>query len=523
VITYCVRVLVEQAYAAAVKHYQLVRTEGLSEEEAMRRVEDLLEKQAFKEQQTGHARAKEAQAWRSGTRKSDNNDVPKLESALPFAFDEPIEEIKRKDEVDDDEEDLTSTLASIFNATPKIAEAMIRWSDRLNAVPYQQWTVGASTALDHWIARQLLGFSEETWQCILEGDDADDPTLLSKGRDIVAVREAMFPETILEPIETVEDREDMAKLEALDKSEDLFDSSSESGEGGHSVDELLQQLGSLKSPTSEKQPYSAMQRISGNELDFKVEQLTAELQDWRRKNMDRPYENWLDFEKENFDNWLKGYVTVVSNGAPISSIDLEATRQALLADAPVDEEESKKFWDQLSDESQAAVLLDTMIQDGPPPGASILHSSFWELSRIHQLERLLNLGALRPLLDEFTKESDRLRFLQRYGDLILEGVELDHLVVDPQGPIRPSDLSKDIVEKLGIPDDARFRLERRPFKASDELSAMEKSHTLFRAWNAQKAGRARYEEELFRTGRLGLRYGDEPEVDDYMGRTKKKK
>lgn len=64
------------------------------------------------------------------------------------------------------------------------------------AISYKEWTIGASTALDHWIARQVLGVSEETWLALLEGDD---PLLLATGRNIVAVREALFPETQLEP------------------------------------------------------------------------------------------------------------------------------------------------------------------------------------------------------------------------------------------------------------------------------------------------------------------------------------
>jgi hypothetical protein len=38
------------------------------------------------------------------------------------------------------------------------------------------------TALDHWIAKQVLGFSEETWLALLEGDS---PNLMGGGRDIV--------------------------------------------------------------------------------------------------------------------------------------------------------------------------------------------------------------------------------------------------------------------------------------------------------------------------------------------------
>jgi hypothetical protein len=40
--------------------------------------------------------------------------------------------------------------------------------------------VGASTALDHWIAKRVLGLSEETWLALLEGDS---PELMGRGRE----------------------------------------------------------------------------------------------------------------------------------------------------------------------------------------------------------------------------------------------------------------------------------------------------------------------------------------------------
>jgi hypothetical protein len=81
-----------------------------------------------------------------------------------------------------------------------------------------------------------------------------------------------------------------------------------------------------------------------------------------------------------------------------------------------------------------------MRQDGAPAGASILQAAFWSLNYDDQLERLLNPGALRPLLDEYTSESDRTKFLQRHGGTLLAGVELEHLVEDPESPIRYGDL-----------------------------------------------------------------------------------
>ena len=46
------------------------------------------------------------------------------------------------------------------------------------------------------------------------------------------------------------------------------------------------------------------------------------------------------------------------------------------------------------------------------------------------------------------------------------------------------------------------------------MSAWEKSRALYKVWNLFKAGRARYEEAMFREGKLGLKYSEEPEKDE---------
>jgi hypothetical protein len=450
---------------------------------------------------------------------------------------------------------------------------MMRWSERLNAVPYAEWTIGASTALDHWIARQVLKVSEVTWQSTLESYDTYH---LNIGRDIVACREAIFPETIVHAnrMQQEMDKEafdDMkasaedalqqeAEKEAVDKDQNLFGIETSSAPSlmgdtneARSIEDLLQRLGGLRAPDAVVEPLIPMPPAnetsnSGSvdedeeedndvtDLDLKINKLVHELQNWRRRNMELPYEQWEDIDQEKFRVWMKKYVSTVSSEAEkrqrrrnkdrnnLDMVDYEETRIALLADPPMSPDESNEFWSQLQDESMIEILLDNMIDDGPPAGASILHKSFWDLPRTAQLEQLLNLGAIRPLLDEYTKETDRLRFLQRYGDAILTGVPLEHLVPDPSGPIRSSDLSRDIASALQIGDQERFRLEKIPYKAFTERQdnvqhqrkqrdAFERSRALFKAWNTHKAGRARYEEKLFHTGRLGLRYNDELDIN----------
>jgi hypothetical protein len=78
---------------------------------------------------------------------------------------------------------------------------------------------------------------------------------------------------------------------------------------------------------------------------------------------------------------------------------------------------------------------------------------------------LPNLGALWPLLDEYSKESDRTAFIQKHANTLLTGVPLDYLVYDPNGPIAASDLRDEMRSSLQVPEGDRFRLETRPFQS----------------------------------------------------------
>lgn len=502
---------VQKAYAAAITHYQLQQTEGLSEAETMRRVDELLSQQSAVKHQTSRERTAAAV---NAAQKKNVKKVARLETSRSSSArkDYPFAALQGGVDVDDDEREAAApTIKSIFSQSPRTVEGMMRWSERLSAVPYTEWTVGASTAMDHWIARQVLGLSEETWQSVLEGDDE---SLLSIGRDIVACREALFPETLISA-DAIKDatREEEWAEEVVEPTEQEKDT--------RSIEDLLQALGGLRAPyedstKSSKDDWSFLRQAEDDaDLDVKVERLVHELQSWRRRNVETPYEDWIESDKERFNTWMKDYVRSLASGAERHRpVDYASTREALLSEPPVTAGEADEFWSQLNDHGQAAVLLDAMVKDGPPPGATFLHSAFWDLPRAKQLERLVNLGALRPLLDEYTKESDRLRFLQRYGDTILAGVELEHLVVDATGPVLTSDLGQDVVNKLRIPEGARFRVEKRPYKSAGDLSALEKSRALFKAWNDHKAGRARYEEKMFQTGRLGLRYSDKIPDDE---------
>jgi hypothetical protein len=511
-----------KAYTVAVRQYQLQRTEGLSEREALNQVEQMLGEQSKKEKKVSRERAGSIQQWQQ-QKKSGSKATIATTNSQSVAVD-LSESDKKTSESSSKQSSVTNSLPFVVNA--RTAQGMMGWSERLQTVRYQEWTIGASTALDHWIAKNILDLSEETWQALLEGEE---PSLLGRGRDIVAVREALFPETaiggrsqqVIDSDAAAEANEEEAMAVALASAaqNEAVDATEKS------IEELLASLGGLNKPQDSAWNWLDDDVADNASQDSKVDKLTEELQGWRQMNVDTHYDKWSDADQQRFKSWMSNYVETLAPNAERGRVDFDTTRQALLSEPPVTRDQSEAFWSQLQDEEQAAALLEVMRKDGAPAGASILQAAFWTLSYTEQLERLLNLGALRPVLDEYTTESDRVTFLQRHGDTLLAGVELEHLVQDPQGPIRYDDLDGSTADELGVTKDARFRLEMQPYQASasGDMSSQEKTRLLFMAWNQHKAGRARYEEKLFQTGRLGLRYTDPVANDHDDGTSDKKK
>jgi hypothetical protein len=493
-----------KAYAVAVKQYQLQRTEGLSERAALA-VDLGAQNDKGEPREPAVDSNMEESVARPQTNSHSRGGVRSIQTGFVSNKKQPWSS------------SVANSLPFVVNA--RTAQGMMGWSERLQTVPYQEWTIGASTALDHWIAKNILDLSEETWQMLLEGESS----VVGRGRDIVAVREALFPETAFDTAgQTVDgDAAEADEEEAMTMMKDEAEATEKS------IEELLASLGGLNKPNegANKDSWNWLDDDVGNDadMDAKVDKLTEELQGWRQMNVTAVYDKWSDSDKQKFKSWMAKYVETLVPNAERGRVDFDTTRHALLSEPPVTREQSAAFWSQLQDEGQAAALLEVMRKDGAPVGASILQSAFWGLRYDEQLERLMNLGALRPLLDEYTTESDRTKFLQRHGDTLLAGVELEHLVQDPKGPIRYDDLDGSTADELGVAKDARFRLEVQPYQSSGDTSSQEKTRLLFMAWNQHKAGRARYEERLFQTGRLGLRYTDRVATDDDDGTGELKK
>lgn len=175
-----------KAYAVAVKQYHVMRTENLSEQEAMEKVEELLAMENWQEKSASRNRAEDL-------RKKNISKVedPVERGIVAFPGAGPVRDILRqRDEADDGDKGDSkkrkgsarddTQLSMLYSENQRSFEGLVKWTKRLQAVPYTQWSVGGSVALDHWIARRVLGLSEETWLELLEGDS---PELLGRGRE----------------------------------------------------------------------------------------------------------------------------------------------------------------------------------------------------------------------------------------------------------------------------------------------------------------------------------------------------
>lgn len=484
--------LLNKAYAVAVKQYHIMRTENLSEKDALSRVEELLKDQDLTEKTASRTTAEGL------TQHHVDPSIPpkqRAEKVFPPPFKavdrrstNPNDDKKDEQEVQEDQDD--TNLSLLYSNQQRAFEGMISWTKRLQAVPYRQWTVGASVALDHWIAKRVLGLSEETWLALLEGDS---PELMGRGRDIVMARHALFPETILE------EQALNANLDGPVDDDHVEDTKASTTED---LDEILRGLGDWQDSDSNAYPSSAPTLLDSGD---KILQLTEQLQEWRAKQMEQPYENWANEDKQKFKTWLEDYVGSLTPDSVLDQVDMEGTRRALLSSPPQSKDDSDRFWESIRDETAAELFLQKLLSAKNVDNSG--SHPFWQLEYSKQLERLVALGSIREIADEYSSENDRARFLARYGDYLLEGLELDHLVPDPQGPIRGLDIGARLRDHYGIAATDRFRLEKLAF-GSDAFGteAAQRARTLYKAWNTFKTGRAHYEEKLFQRGLLGLTY-----------------
>jgi hypothetical protein len=524
--------LVENAYAFALRQQQIMlqgddekndmaaTAAAMTEQDSIERVEQLLREDARANRQGGRKTAQEIEEWRTETKGGGDDD---------------------------------STVPSILHDRPRSIRALNIWSSRLQSIPYSRWTIGAATALDHWIAREVLQMDENTWQLILEGGGTDAYVegmetlpggetkmgLMDRMRDIVTVRGALFPETLSDG-GSVGVRGELAG--------ELDDELSETDK---SIDELLASLGSsvddedgdlFKFDDDEEE--TAEGGDNGDANDEQIESIMDELQVWRERNDSSPYESWDNDRKGEFDQWIEKYVATLSPEADGGSVDKDATRIALLSERPMDSNKTKEFWSKVRTETEAELFLEDFRKHAEEKLQSLNESSnqsdeekqsISELQAIlavpfeRQLQKILDIGTLRPVLDEYTSSKERNFFLDKYTPIFLEGLEMEHLVIDENGPIGLDDLSSEMREELsqlwlpgeghtaGTDQEPRFSIQMIAY-GTDEFATTraERARDLYRLWNEHKASRARFEEAMFKKGYLPV------EEDGTRGISKKK-
>lgn len=246
-------------------------------------------------------------------------------------------------------------------------------------------------------------------------------------------------------------------------------------------------------------------------------------------------------------------MSIIYPEADASSVDKEATRASLLSERPVDTEKTKEFWSKVGTETGA----ETFLKDYRDSAEKKLNS-LWaseapsdedkavmaELEAILavpfdvQLDKLVNMGTLRPILDDYAPGKERAAFLEKYAPLFLEGVEMEHLVPDPDGPIGIDDLGSDLREELSgewSPSSAlasggsdgkgpRFAIRMVAYGTDEYGTARaERARELYRLWNEHKANRARFEESLFKRGHLRLEEDGQPRFKRKEKKSDKKK
>eukprot|EP00984_Skeletonema_dohrnii_P012986 scaffold5333_cov95-Skeletonema_dohrnii-CCMP3373.AAC.2 len=507
--------LVENAYAFALRQQQIMLQEDkpATEQDSIEKVEQILREEARANRQGGRKATQEIEEWRTEETSDDAAGAGKKK--------------------DDDNE---STLPSILHDRPRSIRALNIWSSRLQSIPYSRWTIGAATALDHWIAREVLQMDENTWQLVLAGGGTDAYVegmetlpggetkmgLMDRMRDIVTVRGALFPETLSDSGSSSGGRGSITG--------ELDDELSETDK---SIDELLASLGSsVDDDDSDLFKFDDEDdEISGdddNDNDEQIESIMDELQVWRERNESSPYESWDNDRKSEFDQWLEKYVAALSPEAVGSNIDKNATRIALLSERPIDSNKSKEFWSKVRTESEAELFLEDYRKHAEEKLQALNDASsqtdeekqsMSELQAIldvpfeRQLQKILDMGTLRPVLDDYAPGSERNAFLEKYTPILLEGLVMEHLVPDADGPIGLDDLSSEIREELsqqwrpadgfGSDQEPRFAIQMIAY-GTDEFatSRAERARDLYRLWNEHKASRARFEEAMFKKGYL---------------------
>jgi len=304
--------VLNDAYEFALRQYEVMEKSGgtMSEEASIKAVEEILAEEERKERFSVRQKTQEVGAWRNQMNKKpvqDDISTTTTTIATPTADGTkvnikdttPSTKARKTNTMEHPSSSHnTSTIPSILHSKPRTIRALSIWGQRLKAVPYNQWTLGAATALDHWIAVDVLGMTEESWIQLLNGHLETDKEEVygtvqvgnrARAHDIVTTRGYLFPETILASMNEKSQQEEEEK----ERSDDGLTKDDE--ETNRSIDALLASLGGFDDKKEE------MEVDQPKSKDEQLVQLVDQLQEWRMKNLQTPYSEWDVETRKNFN------------------------------------------------------------------------------------------------------------------------------------------------------------------------------------------------------------------------------
>lgn len=490
------------------KNWQDIEKEdGLTEEEIVANVEALLHEEGQAERFKSRTTAKEMKTEKEHKNASEQSPQTSEQDSVLVQTEQKESEKPQLD---------LEGLPTMLHGNSKAIKQMTLWSERLNQVPYNRWTVGAATALDHWIASEILGLSERAWQLVLHRK-ADSATR-GMAKDIITVRHALFPETMMNTDEFQADNTSDREDEEIDETE-------------KSIDDLLASLG-VNDKTDKDDFWSKTGGDGGDDGDGDGEpkdndvpwdkshsavftRLRIELNQWQKKNAQLPFDNWNETDKKEFNIWLQDYIAMITEDVDfedgVQQVDFNETRKSIFSEPYFPYDNDELMWTAMAEDTEAEMLLkellasrDKMLAEGAlAPEEHAQWKEFEKLSFGEQLLKLRSINALQNITENprtsvgGMSPEETQAFVADHIEHLREGVEMEELVPDLDGPITAKDL-------YNLPEDEhRFKYRTTIMEAGDDKDRV---HTdkLHKDWGRFMANVANNEEELYELGVLDL-------------------
>jgi len=515
-------VVLSNAYEFAIKQmeYQSCNPD-ISEEDSYKAVEELLLRED-KEERVRSREVRDKVVKEQEEKRKDKRDVEKKMMDAIEDDDDTNYTIGEKE--DTSKKDKDSTIPSILHNKPRIALQLAAWGDRLRQVPYAQWTIGAVTALDHWIAIHILEISEENWERMLAGDE-DIGT--SRINDLLVIRGALFPETLQDDPYTstnLNDNDDEEDVSMQSINQILQDLSANTNDED---DDLINSINDDEDDVGANTPFSfddddedILLPESAKRDDVKLK-LIQELQVYRNMHHNKtPYNEWSEEDKTKFDTFFDDYISFFIMPHERKHLDIDETKQRLLNMLPNSKDENDAFWKQLEDETTVELFLDELKKKSESKNEDVPSAmkEFLDLPYQEQKERLITLSTLRPIYDEYGSEQRYDEFFEQNKEILLKTIPMETLVEDNED----GHITSDDITGSSILDDVKnkkFKLSMEEY-GTDELYQRKKK--MLDVWRLYKLKRATVEEEMFKEGELGLKYKEKEEDDDNDNDKRKK-